>query len=392
MQQIVNYFLDSLKSPHTKDKYEYHRIRYQNYKNSVKFTDESDTGALQANIISYLVHMDQQEGLSYSYRAVALASIKHDYSMRDIILNWIKISKFLGEKKEGEYKGYTKEQIDAMLNFADVKYQAIILTLASTGMRREALTQLKVGDFEYLDTYQLYKIKIYRGSKSAQICFTTPEAATAINRYITAKQLKPEDYFHNVEPKAVSQLLRRIAIEAGISKPHHLAENEEIGHFRGEIPAVHGLRTFCISQMKKAHVDTETSKLLTGHSIGVRSKYLHGYTEDDLLQEYLKAIDLLTIGEDHGLKIQVNDLIKQKDQEIQGMKKQIAKLELGQKELIEVLRRNVRSRIVLDSKLHPEDENLRRMAEQIESERAKKMKKVAADKLVKGTAKNVVKR
>ena len=82
---------------------------------------------------------------------------------------------------------------------------------------------------------------------------------------------------------------------------------------RNEIPAVHGLRKFCITQMARAKVDTEVAKILTGHSIGVRGRYLN-YTEDDLLQEYLKALDLLTINEANRLRRKV-DVLQDKDQE-----------------------------------------------------------------------------
>jgi hypothetical protein len=70
------------------------------------------------------------------------------------------------------------------------------------------------------------------------------------------------------------------------------------------------MRKFAITQMAKAKVDTEIAKLLTGHSIGVRAKYLN-YTDDDLLHEYLKAVDFLTINEENRLKKQVTELREQ---------------------------------------------------------------------------------
>lgn len=88
------------------------------------------------------------------------------------------------------------------------------------------------------------------------------------------------------------------------------------------MPAVHGLRKFCITQMAKAKVDREIAKLLTGHSIGVRGRYLK-YSEEDLLQEYLKAVDLLTINETNRLRKKV-DIMKEKEYEIQSLKKQLA--------------------------------------------------------------------
>jgi len=62
-------------------------------------------------------------------------------------------------------------------------------------------------------------------------------------------------------------------------------------------------------------------KILTGHSIGVRSKYL-GYTEEDLLQNYLLVANDLTINEENRLKTEVTELKKAKT-EIETLKEQM---------------------------------------------------------------------
>lgn len=100
--------------------------------------------------------------------------------MNDILLNWKKISRFFEVTLDYEIRGYTHEEISRLLSSSNVKHRALILTLASTGMRREAHAQLKTSDIEYLEQYQLYKIKIYRKTQSEQICFTTPEGRPTI--------------------------------------------------------------------------------------------------------------------------------------------------------------------------------------------------------------------
>ena len=51
----------------------------------------------------------KQEGLSYSYRNLALAAIKHYHDMHDILLNWRKIARFLGERKfDNDLRAYTR--------------------------------------------------------------------------------------------------------------------------------------------------------------------------------------------------------------------------------------------------------------------------------------------
>jgi hypothetical protein len=194
--------------------------------------------------------------------------------------------------------------------------------LASTGMRREALTQIVPStDMEYLKDYKLYKIRIYRRTRYEQVCFSTPEAAEAINLYLTPHNRK---YFHNVQPKAVSIRLRNLAIEAGIGQIHPDIEGKIHGQYRSMIPAVHGLRKFAITQMAKAKVDTEIAKLLTGHSIGVRGRYVE-YADDDLLQEYLKAVDLLTISPENRLKKQVEQYRK-KESDVSVLRQELIRL------------------------------------------------------------------
>jgi integrase len=323
----VDNFLDSLKSPRTKELYSLHRKRFLKFVGR-KSIIVNETGGSNNNnladatqeIVRYLKKL-KDDGISYSYRNNALAAIKHDYIMNGddarLVLNWTKIAKFLGEnERKYEIRGYTHDEIRRMVDIADIKYKAVILMLASTGMRRDALVNIELRDLEYLkEPYNLYKIKIYKKSESEQLCFTTPEAAEAIKLYVSKRP--GAKYFHNVRSKAISTALTKLAIRAGIVQ-------RGIGRgksHRNEIPAAHGLRKFCITQMARAKVDTEVAKLLTGHSIGVRGRYLN-YSEDDLLQEYLKAVDLLTINEANRLRKKVS-VLEEKEQEIQSLREQI---------------------------------------------------------------------
>ncbi|PWU82410.1 MAG: hypothetical protein DLM72_01960 [Candidatus Nitrosopolaris wilkensis] len=329
MQQMADtMFLASLKSTRTKEQYEFHWDRYQIYLKKAKITETTDPKILANNVIAYLLQM-KEEGLSYSYRSLAVAAIKKHYSIiEEIVLNWDKIHAYLGEQTvDNELRGYTKEEIMKMLAVSDVPHRALILTLTSTGMRRAACMKIRLKDLTYIDEYKLYKIKIYIKSTSQQICYTTPEAAEAIKLHLQRKKEITQTLFDYAQAKSISVALRDTAIRAGLTQRGHISGLKKLGQYRDEVPAVHGLRKFAISQMKKAHVDTEAARMLTGHSIGVRSKYLDGYTEDDLLQEYLKAVELLTINQEHNLKIKVNDLLDQKDQEMQMLKDQIARMQ-----------------------------------------------------------------
>lgn len=311
MLREVNLFIDSISSKNTRDQYEYHLKSFEKWLGTKpeSLLDVSPAVVTQ-KIIQYLVSMRDKE-LSYGYRGIATSAIKHYYDMNDVVLNWKKIRRFLEVTSANNLRGYTHEEISKLLSLADVKYRAIILMYASTGMRREALTSLKLEDMEYIKDYQLYKIRLYRKTQHEHITFTTPEAAKAINFFLQNRELrrrntKEDFYFHNVNPDSITERLRFLSVECGLNHP----ATEQVQHnkaHRHQIPSVHGFRKFAITQMVKAKVDVEIAKLLTDHTIGVRAKYVN-YSEDDLLQEYLKAVDTLTINEENRLKIRVQDL------------------------------------------------------------------------------------
>jgi integrase len=339
--QTVDNFLDSLKSQRTKEQYAYHLIRFKNWstnrgylsnhgKTYSHLEDQPDNLRMQA-VIEYLTAM-KAEGLSYSSRNGAKCALKHYYIMNDVVLNWEKISKFLGENtSDNDLRGYKREEIQKLLTVSDVKYKAVILMLASTGMRREALVQINTSsDMEYLDDYKLYKIRIYRRTKYEQVCFSTPEASEAIKLHLLSHR---RQLFHGVHPKAISIRLRNLSVKAGLGQVHPDTELSKHGQFRDAIPAVHGLRKFCITQMARAKVDTEIAKLLTGHSIGVRSKYLN-YSDDDLLAEYVKAIDYLTINQENILKKKIERLTV-KDNEIEELRKEFEDIKATMRKKIE---------------------------------------------------------
>ena len=92
----------------------------------------------------------------------------------------------------------------------------------------------------------------------------------------------------------------------------------EEGKRRHEFQADHGLRkwfkTRCeISGMKPINIEK-----LMNHSTGISDSYYRA-TESELLEDYLKAVDYLTINEENRLKKKVKELTR-KQGEIETMK------------------------------------------------------------------------
>jgi integrase len=78
----------------------------------------------------------------------------------------------------------------------------------------------------------------------------------------------------------------------------------EKGKKRHEFQADHGFRKWFKTRCELSGTKSITIKKLMGHSIGISDSYLR-VTESELLDQYLSAIDFLTIEETYKLEKQV---------------------------------------------------------------------------------------
>lgn len=84
-------------------------------------------------------------------------------------------------------------------------------------------------------------------------------------------------------------------------------------HKRKQIPVLHGFRKFFTKQLVDSKLNPEIREMLLGHKIGLASAY-YKPTEQEMLNEYLKALDLLTINEENRLRKKVETLTIEKSQ------------------------------------------------------------------------------
>ena len=96
-------------------------------------------------------------------------------------------------------------------------------------------------------------------------------------------------------------------------------QHDEHGRIRKEVRLTAGFRKFFDTQLIYADVRPAIKELFMGHSIGLDDNYFKP-SENDVLEEYLTAVDWLTINEENRLKKQVKELTKKQD-EIEIMKK-----------------------------------------------------------------------
>ena len=79
-----------------------------------------------------------------------------------------------------------------------------------------------------------------------------------------------------------------------------------------------GFRKFCNTTLVRAKVNPLMKEVLLGHRTGLEDNYFRPQTEE-VLEEYLKAVNLLTINEENRLRLKVEELINDQD-EIQLMR------------------------------------------------------------------------
>ena len=79
---------------------------------------------------------------------------------------------------------YTYEEIHKMLDKAGERERCIILLLCGSGLRRGAVSELKYGDFKWIEQYGIYEITVYKGFKEEYKTYCSLECASAINSYL----------------------------------------------------------------------------------------------------------------------------------------------------------------------------------------------------------------
>ena len=137
---------------------------------------------------------------------------------------------------------------------------------------------------------------------------------------------------HNIKPlqlRTVERLISRTVEKSGIRTIERTTEvHGEKGKIRKNVKLTAGFRKFFDTQLIYCRVEPRTKELFMGHSIGLDDQYFTP-VESYILQEYLKAVDNLTINEENRLRIKVNELTKRKNE--------IETMELRHREEIKVI-------------------------------------------------------
>jgi integrase len=116
-----------------------------------------------------------------------VAAVKTFFEMNDVMeINWRRIRKYIGEfYLISEDRPYTRQEIKILVDSAhSSRDKALILLLASSGMRRGAIPNLKVKHIKKINKYNIFQIDVYTQAREHYYTFCTPEARKAIEEYL----------------------------------------------------------------------------------------------------------------------------------------------------------------------------------------------------------------
>jgi hypothetical protein len=127
-------------------------------------------------------------------------------------------------------------------------------------------------------------------------------------------------YAHPITKSNISYLLQQVLERAGIITITPRQEGRNPTLDRKETPRSHGFRKMVNTIMIHAHVELVVRKMLLNHNIGLDASYYRP-SEEDLLNEYLKCVDFLTINEEDRLRLKVNKLTAEQNRIVKKLDK-----------------------------------------------------------------------
>jgi len=342
--ECITIFRGAVRSSHTLDPYERRLVGFLNGigKTCDEFVELARTSPATAErtIIEFVLKEKQRA----EQRAIAngtinntLKPIKLLLEMNDVVgVNWKKIKRLLPSARRFALDRIQSiDEIHKIIEHSDVRGRALTLVLCSSGIREGAIEYLTVRNLKpiKIDTAgtneerTLGKLTVYEGEVGEEYTtFITPEAYEAVQSYLNWRREHGEtitddsplfrDKFDPLvtayltygggkpdEPKIMTGATIRVYYNRLFYECGFRTSPKKRHEF-----TVHGFRKWFKTRCENAGVKPIVTELLMGHSVGISDSYYRP-TEKELFEEYLKAVDALTISNENRLKMQVEVLV-----------------------------------------------------------------------------------
>lgn len=344
-------FVDSIKNDETKRKYKKNLYRFLKLIPNKVFEETIEDSMPDRNLESLssgFVKLAQKEPkLAHS---IISAFIKEDKKLVDvgqlspntlpnhvkpiralldansIPIHWKSLHKLYPRPKNSEDRGYTRTELQKMIEISsDITDKLIVQLFSSGGFRVEAwdyFTWEDVVFFKNQDgTYKGAALLVYRGDPESYWTFVTPETCRTLERYrelwkseIGRYPLPKEPLIRTVKfpvirrlnSRGVKKRILKIVKKIGLRPP--LPPSKK----RYDVPLDHGFRKYFNTMLRRAKVNYLDKEDMMGHSVGLEKHYERYQDEDfERFPEYQKAIPFLTISDEERLRLENQEKEKQ---------------------------------------------------------------------------------
>jgi integrase len=291
-----------------------------------------------------------------------IKTIKLFCEMNDILIPWKKITRGLPRgRKYADDRAPTIEEIHKIIEYPDRRIKAIVCTMASSGIRLGAWDYLEWGHIipiERNSQIVAAKVIVYAGDEEEYFSFITSEAYGELKKWMEYRKGSGEDInnqsrvMRNIWDTKRGHLKGLITIPKKLKSPgvkrliedaiwaQGIRKKLASGKRRHEFQADHGFRKWFKTRCEIAGMKSINIETLMGHSIGISDSYYRA-TEEELLQDYVKAAGHLTFNTELKLQKQVEELtektqdsdymikakLQEKDKELHDFKERISKME-----------------------------------------------------------------
>jgi integrase len=294
-------------------------------------------------IIGYIQHQKERA----ERKEITAGTVKNYFQviklfceMSDISLPWKRISRGLPKsRKFADDRAPTIEEISKMLDYPDRRLKAIIYTMASSGIRVGAWDYLKwkhVIPIQKNGQVIAAKLLVYAGETDEYFTFISPEAYHELEKWKEYRIQSGESVDFNgwvmrniwntkkgytrglvsapikLKSEGVKRLVEDALWTQGLRKKLDSKK-------RHEFQTDHGFRKWFKTRCELAGMKPINIEILMNHSTGISDSYYRA-TEAELLEDYMKAIDSLTINNQNRLQNQVailNDKSREQGIDIQ---------------------------------------------------------------------------
>ncbi|KAA2282963.1 hypothetical protein [Candidatus Nitrosocosmicus sp. SS] len=337
-------------------------LRCNNFSNKGK----NDANWAVAQVIIFLQFQKErvQNGeITASTLRNFIKAIKLFCDSSDLNIPWRKLMKGLPRAVQAANdRAPTIEEIQKLVEYPDRRIKPIVYTMVSSGIRLGAWDYLKwkhvtpIYDHDDKTVVVAAKLKVYEGDVEEYFSFITHEAYKALKDWMDFRASYGEDINgeswlmrdlwqttnvrygarwglatipKKIKNTGIKRLLERALWDQGIRN------KLKDGTKRHEFKAAHGFRKFYKSRAEQVMRPINV-EITMGHNIGLSDCYYRP-TEREVSDDYLKAVDLLTVNSDGiTLKKEVQQLreenqnneyvikgkLREKDEEIRILKEQ----------------------------------------------------------------------